>query len=163
MTLALDFEWDAEDQARLRRKLADRRTRLGPMCQVFADPVERFCETYGVMVAEEARRRAPQDTGRLRSGIFVRFAQGAVQVGSKARYGGFSDQGTRPHWPPVRALQGWARRHGIPAFLVARKIAREGTDATRWLTGAAQQVEARHLPRLLRDTATAISMNWGKR
>lgn len=38
--------------------------------------------------------------------------------------------GSRPHWPPWgpgSELAGWAKRHGIPPFLVARAIATKGT------------------------------------
>lgn len=40
-------------------------------------------------------------------------------------------------FPPFQKgspLEQWAKAHGIPAFLVARKIAREGTD--RWKRGS---------------------------
>lgn len=42
-------------------------------------------------------------------------------------YAAVIEFGSKPHWPPISALEGWADRHGIPAYLVARKIAREGT------------------------------------
>ena len=38
------------------------------------------------------------------------------------------EYGSKPHSPPISALQGWADRHGIPVWAVARKIAREGTQ-----------------------------------
>lgn len=41
---------------------------------------------------------------------------------------------TRPHWPPMAAIAPWAARHGIPAFLVARAIARKGTRMVPFLT-----------------------------
>lgn len=51
-----------------------------------------------------------------------------IRPSSKAdKYAAAVEYGSRPHWPPIQALEGWAQRHGIPAFLVARKIAREGT------------------------------------
>lgn len=43
-------------------------------------------------------------------------------------YAIFVEKGTRPHFPPIRKLQGWADRHGIPVWAVALKIAREGTE-----------------------------------
>jgi hypothetical protein len=42
----------------------------------------------------------------------------------------FRENDTRPHWPPYgkgTSLERWATARGIPAFLVARKISREGT------------------------------------
>lgn len=44
----------------------------------------------------------------------------------------FVEAGTKPHFPPIKALQGWADRHNIPVWAVARKIAREGTEP-RWM------------------------------
>lgn len=158
----VSFEWDQTDQAALRRRLADRRTRAGWICAVAADPVERFIGLYGDMVVEAAQTRLRQhtDTGDLaRSVIFTWGTQGGEVAA--AEYGGYLDQGTRPHWPPIQAVAGWAERHGIPPFLVARKIAEEGTDPTRWLTGALADAE-RRLPQLLRDTATAVEMHWNR-
>lgn len=48
------------------------------------------------------------------------------------KYATYVEHGTRPHFPPIAALQGWADRHGIPVWAVARKIAREGTEP-RWM------------------------------
>lgn len=153
------WEYDPVDEAALRRRLSDRRTRLGPMCTVAADPVMAFIGHYGMEVAERAKARAPVDTGRLKASIVFRWDQDSGRVYSTAPYAGFVDQGTRPHWPPVRALEGWARRHGIPAFLVARSIAEWGTEATHFISGALADTE-RSLPRLLQDTATRITMSW---
>lgn len=48
------------------------------------------------------------------------------------------EEGSRPHFPPIAALKGWADRHDIPVFLVARKIAREGTKGRfMWRDGFA--------------------------
>ena len=44
------------------------------------------------------------------------------------KYAIYVEEGTRPHFPPIAALQGWADRHGIPVWAVALKIAREGTE-----------------------------------
>lgn len=153
------FEWDPADEAALRRRLSDKRTRVGQMCSVAADPVESFVGWYGHEVGVNAQRRAPKDTGRMARSVVFRWDQGGGAVYSTAPYAGYVDQGTRPHWPPPQALAGWAARHGIPAFLVGRKIAEEGTEATHWITHALADTE-RSLPRLLRDTATTVEMTW---
>jgi hypothetical protein len=44
------------------------------------------------------------------------------------KYAIYVEEDTRPHFPPIDKLQGWADRHGIPVWAVARKIAREGTE-----------------------------------
>lgn len=52
--------------------------------------------------------------------------------GKAAKYAAPVETGSKPHWPPIAALEGWAQRHGIPAYLVARKIALEGTEPTHF-------------------------------
>src|SRR3990172_4036209 len=64
-------------------------------------------------------------------------AVGRVFLGSPAdQYGLFVEVGTRPHFPPPAAIEGWVRRRlGVTndrqarelAFLIGRKIARTGT------------------------------------
>ena len=66
-----------------------------------------------------------------------RRAVGRVFLGSPAdQYGIFVETGTRPHFPPPAAIEGWVRRRlGVTddrqarqlAFLIGRKIARHGT------------------------------------
>ena len=96
-----------------------------------------------LLVSGAAKRNAPVDTGVLRSSITpsVRSSgQGIVGVvGSNVEYAPYMELGTRPHWPPVAALETWARRHGISAFLVARAIAKRGLKARRYLQKAFQQ------------------------
>lgn len=93
-------------------------------------------------VAKYASSKAPRDTGRLQGGIEV--TQKATEarleavVAPKDQYAIFVEKGTRPHFPPVSALEGWSRRHGIPAFLVARAISRRGTKAQPFMAPAAQ-------------------------
>jgi len=77
--------------------------------------------------------KTPIDTGKLKRAIAFkveRKRQGVWQLDLHAgdtKYAIFVERGTRPHWPPISALEEWAKRHGIPPFLVARAIARHGT------------------------------------
>lgn len=75
------------------------------------------------------------DLGELHGGIHhvtkktARGFETTVRPSDKAdKYAIYVEEGTEPHWPPIDAITPWAERHGIPAFLVARKIAQEGTD-----------------------------------
>lgn len=77
-----------------------------------------------------ARVETPVDQGFLRNAGMVTSFQ--VLVGllqNKAPYAQYVHDGTRPHWVPLNAIKGWADRHGVPAFLVQRAIARKGTKA----------------------------------
>lgn len=93
--------------------------------------------TEGRILVNEAKQACPVDEGRLRSSIEARLVPTArgltVQVGSDVEYALFVETGTRPHFPPVVALAGWGRRHGVSAFLVARAISRRGTKAAAYL------------------------------
>jgi len=49
------------------------------------------------------------------------------------------ETGSRPHRPPLSALQVWARRHGMNAFVLQRAIGRRGTRAHRVFARALEQ------------------------
>ena len=93
-----------------------------------------------MLVTRSARINAPVDTGRLRASIVPEVVQrdNVVKgiVGSNVKYAPYMELGTRPHWPPIQALEVWARRHNMTAFVVARAIARRGTKARRFLQRA---------------------------
>jgi hypothetical protein len=93
-----------------------------------------------LLIEADARRNVRQDTRRLMNSISHRQSsspRGLVgEVGPSARYGLHVERGTRPHWPPRAALEGWARRHGVPVFVVQRAIARRGTKARPFLLPA---------------------------
>lgn len=102
--------------------------------QLTAGPVRAFFDQAGAGVAGAVRERTPVDTGRLRNSITHEVDRGGqrARVGSNVSYARAVEFGTRPHFPPLAALQPWARRHGFPAgrrgaWLVARTIAVRGT------------------------------------
>ena len=103
-------------------------------------PILQAMRTATLIVTRDAKVNAPVDTGRLRASITpeVRLDGDTVQgvVGSNVVYAPFLEMGTRPHFPPIAALEVWASRHGTSAFLVARAIARRGTKAHKFLTRA---------------------------
>ena len=85
-------------------------------------------------LATDVKLDTPVDTGVLRASIFGRIWRepgnrfmGEVASGKQVPYAIFVEEDTKPHFPPVAALEGWARRHNVSAFLVARAISRRGT------------------------------------
>lgn len=123
-----------ENNTRVRiRGLVETRNKLN---QVVADikgnDFREGMQEAVLIVLRDAREFAPVDTGRLRNSITgeVRFNQinNTVEgvVGSNLVYAPYMELGTRPHFPPLSALQTWARRHGTNAFVVARAISRRG-------------------------------------
>jgi HK97 gp10 family phage protein len=91
-------------------------------------------------VTRAAKQNAPVDLNDLRSSIkpSIRRTKTTVLgvVGSNVKYAPFMEMGTKPFWPKVDALQPWARRHGMSAFLVARAIARRGLKPRKYLQRA---------------------------
>jgi len=96
-----------------------------------------------LVVTRAARINAPVDTGRLRASIVPEVVRrdNVVRgiVGSNVVYAPYMELGAKAHWPPLAALEVWARRHHTTAFLVARAIARRGIKARRFLQRAVME------------------------
>jgi hypothetical protein len=89
----------------------------------------------------DARNIAPIAFGKLKGGISHTVKKSSLEgiVWSKEKYGVFVERGTRPHFPPIEPLKRWsALKLGNPnlAWAVAKKIAREGTDAQPFMQPA---------------------------
>lgn len=116
--------------------------------------------TATLLVTRSARKNAPVDTGVLRASIMPGSRQqGDVTVGvvgSNVSYAPFMELGTRPHWPPIAALETWARRHGTVAFLVARAIARRGLRPRRYLQRALDD-NARRIRQLIGNYVSKVT------
>lgn len=105
--------------------------RLGP--QIVVNPKRRFFSRSAIAVQSRAREKTPVDTGRLRNSIAINISGDTAIIGTNVVYGIYVHEGTGPHFPPVAAVAGWARRHGADPFLVARGISRSGTKAKPFL------------------------------
>lgn len=119
-----------ETQAKITKALKD--LQGPPMVEAMRDAV--------LMVQRDARKAAPVFSGELRASILpeIRTQGNEVvgAVGSQVRHALYMEKGTRPHFPPVAALQSWARRHNTVAFLIARAISRRGLKPRKFLQGA---------------------------
>lgn len=96
--------------------------------------------TKAVLIVERrAKKNAPVDTGRLRNSITHAIeSSGGLNphvrgiVGTNVKYAPYMEFGTGtfvgrpPHKVPVSAVEGWARRHGINPYLVAKAIMDRG-------------------------------------
>ncbi len=91
-----------------------------------------------IFIQGQAAREAPVDTGRLRSSIGVQLLPLKAVVSPKVDYAIYIHQGTRPHFPPIRAIQTWAVRHGISPYALALAISRRGTKANPFMKRAAE-------------------------
>jgi HK97 gp10 family phage protein len=105
--------------------------------------------TAGLLLIEgDARRNVKQDTRRLQGSITSRITgSGAAltgEVGPSARYGIFVEYGRKPgKMPPLQAVAGWAHRHGVHPFLVARAIGRRGIPPAPFMAPAFERNKAK--------------------
>mgnify|MGYP000123764867 CR=1 FL=1 len=88
------------------------------------------------------------DTNELIQGIHYEIKNNFNGISSTIRpndtadkYAWFMEAGTRPHWAPRDALQGWADRHGIPVFLVQKAIAEKGTKPRKYAERTFKEVK----------------------
>lgn len=118
--------------------------------------VKRQIFESALKIESEAKKRAPVDTGALRSSIThdIRNNGFTALVGTNKKYAPFREFGTGKQtkvpagfasvasqfkgsggFPPVRDIRGWARRHGFEGleFVLARSIFREGTKPQPFL------------------------------
>jgi HK97 gp10 family phage protein len=105
--------------------------------------IQAIVAESALTIQNNARTRAPVDTGRLRSSISSNFLDDGyvAEIIAATFYAGFVEWGTSPHFPPPSALSGWARRHGMAGkeFVIARGIAKKGTPAQPFLFPAFEQ------------------------
>ena len=79
------------------------------------------------------------DLGNLANTILVDLEPGgeSAEIGPTAGYGPAVEYGTKPHFPPPDALEGWAKRHGFDsAWPICLAIAERGLPPRPFLLPA---------------------------
>lgn len=114
-----------------------------------------------LVVTGSAKRNAPVDAGVLRAsimpGVESRNNETVGVVGSNLVHAAVMEKGSeKTWWPPLAALETWARRHGTTAYVVARAIARRGLKARRYLQRALDDNQAR-IVRIFNDYVKRIT------
>jgi hypothetical protein len=138
--------------------------------RLYRDPIKDMLTRASLEIAGEVRERTPVDTGRLRNSVTSEVERVMptdvptwARIGSNVVYAPPVEFGRRPGtFPPYRALQPWARRHGFGpsgGFLVARAIARRGTKGAKMFEKGLAASERRVLM-FLNDAARAIESRW---
>jgi HK97 gp10 family phage protein len=133
----------------------------------------RMMERATLVVERSAKKNAPVDTGRLRNSIthavqttsaFAPRLQGII--GTSVMYAPFIETGTgvfvgeSPYFPPPSALAGWARRHGMNPYLVARAIFEKGgLEPNRYLGRALEDNEQKIMEILGTGVSNMIRKN----
>lgn len=123
-----------------------------------------------LLLTRDAKLKSPVDTGRLRSSItgevFTRSALfGHILTGvagTNVKYAPYMEFGTgtfvgrKPHRPPVKYLEQWARRHKTSAYVVAHAIAvRGGLKPRKFFQYAADQNRDK-IRKMIEDTVSGI-------
>lgn len=132
MGAAVELEVDPRSLAKLHKKMKSD--------YLIDVPADEFYDAIAIKIGKRAQALTPVDRGDVKKGIKVLKDSGGVAVAATARHSIYAHEPTRPHWPPVAALQGWAKRHGIDAFLVAKAISEKGTEGVPFLKDAAEEV-----------------------
>ena len=127
------------------------------MKKVPAEKKKRInAESYaaGVDVHREAIKNLKGNAwhiGELAGSMRVDRIKGgdAVEVGPTALHGPYVEYGTKAHFPPLKALEKWAKDHGFDsAWPVALKISKKGTPAQPFLLPAYLGVVNKYYNRL---------------
>jgi len=106
-------------------------------------------------IQKEAKQRARDyeaiDTGNYRNSIIAETSGNGLiaEIGPKAPYGPYIEFGTRPHFPPMDALEDWARKHGFKsAWPICKLIAKRGLPQRPCLYPAFDNEEPKFIARL---------------
>lgn len=76
-----------------------------------------------------------RDNWQVKVGRF----EGALVAG--APYAVFVEEGTKPHMPPIEAIEPWAKKKGISPWAVAISISKKGTKANPFLQRSVDEVK----------------------
>jgi len=129
MKISVDIKGDKEI-ARALRKMSDDKARK-VKGEVYASGIDVQREAK-----ENLRDTETWDLGNLANSIIVDPVEGGMvsEVGPTAPYGPHVEYGTKPHFPPPDALEGWARRHGFDsAWPICKVISERGLPAKPFL------------------------------
>lgn len=117
---------------------------LGKSVDVLNKQVNEALDNSVTLIQKRARRNAPVFQGELKRSIRkkVRSNISRGEVEAFAKHAPYVESGTKPHFPPVAALERWGKiKLGKPGlgFVIARKIARKGTKAQPYMEPAVEE------------------------
>jgi len=117
--------------------------------------IKREVYASGVDVQTEAKEKLKEtgawDLGNLANTIIVDPVKDGMiaEVGPTAPYGHYVELGTKKHFPPLDALEGWAKRHGFDsAWPICKAIAERGLPARPFLFPAFLMVKDKFWKRI---------------
>ena len=132
--------------------------------QLVKGPIMTMLKKSALMIEQKAKLKATVDTGHMRRGIKTFLSPLQAVIEATEKYSAFVEMGTRPHWPPRKALQPWARRHGFPpgmkgASMLAAAIAKRGTKAQPFMMPALEESK-NAIQGLIQQAANQIRERW---
>lgn len=144
MKITLDVIGDKELQKAILR-LSEKRTQQ----------VKGETRASGIDIQQKAKDNLNEhrkwDTGNLARSIMLQMEnQGfTAKIEAKAPYAIYVEKGARPHFPPLDALEDWAKRHGFDsAWPIALAISKRGIPATPFLIPAFNAYKNKYYKRL---------------
>lgn len=162
-------------QVRNDKKVADELRQVAE--DLRGKPFMRDMYKATMIVLRDAKKNAPVDTGRLRNGLnnsvekssFIGLGvKGIVGVSANVEYGAYMEEGTgifagnpRVKMPPPKALEGWARRHGANAYVIARAIYKQGGLKPRHFLKNALEDNEQRIVGILGNSVKVIIRNHG--
>jgi hypothetical protein len=131
---------------------------------ILAKPLRVFFTAVTSEFRAKAADRAPEDLGRLKKSHVAKVDPRTMPLWGQVRVdeetGIYVHQGTKPHWAPVKALRGWALRHGIDPFALQRSIAKKGTRPNPWFEEAVDSFALPTARKHIGPLAAAIRREW---
>lgn len=104
-------------------------------------------------VQKTAQSLSPVDLGELRAEITSTIIEKPNKITgdvvSEAPYSAYVEFGSKPHWTSIKNLEGWAKRHGIPAGAVQYSIATKGTRAQPFMAPAAMKQKSKFVKKVI--------------
>jgi hypothetical protein len=102
--------------------------------QTVTDDLKRqILQQIGAKIVREAKRLAPIDLGHLRGNIHYKVIDNKLRVFTEGvPYADYMEYGRPPYMPTEEekmAIEDWAERHNIPAWVVIRKHKTKGIEA----------------------------------
>jgi hypothetical protein len=93
-------------------------------------------EKFGLEIIKFMGNNMPVDSGDLKNSMKMEInKERNVYTLSifMDRYGEYVNYGTKPHMPPVKAIESWAERKGINPWAVAMNIKKYGTKPHKFI------------------------------
>lgn len=90
---------------------------------------KRTIQRSFVRILGQVKRRAPVHTGNLRDRWEIRSQFFRGEMESRVKYAASVEFGSKPHTPPLAALETWAKKHGVNPYALQKAIAKRGTKA----------------------------------